>query len=361
MRVAITADPELPVPPKLYGGIERIVDLLATGLVDRGHEVTLFAHPDSSTAGRLVPWPGASSESHVDTLRNAAMLAREVSRARFDIVHSFSRVAYLLPLLPFAIPKVMTYQRAVSARSIRWGHVFSRGTLSFTAISNWMSKHVEGLGRWDLVPNGVPLDVYGYSSQVPHDAPLVFLGRIEEIKGPHLAIEVAKRSGRRLIIAGNIPADKQGWVDEHVLRHVDGDAITYVGPVDDAQKSALLRQAAAFLMPILWDEPFGIVMIEAMACGVPVVGLNRGAVPEIVLDGVTGYVCEDINGLVAGITNLDRLDRAACRARVELLYSDDAVVEGYLRVYEARTIGRTGQPMSASAGPAKSPVSDNLN
>jgi glycosyltransferase involved in cell wall biosynthesis len=355
MRIAITADPELPVPPRLYGGIERIVDLLAIGLVNRGHEVTLFANPDSSTAGRLVPWPGVSSESQVDTFRNAAMLAREVTRSRFDIVHSFSRVAYLSALLPFSIPKVMTYQRAVSARSIRWGHALSRGTLSFTAISKWMTHHVEDIGRWDLVPNGVPLDVYGFSPRVPHDAPLVFLGRMEEIKGPHLAIEVAKRCGRRLILAGNIPADKQEWVDEHVLRHVDGDAITYVGPVDDTQKSALLRQAAAFLMPILWDEPFGIVMIEAMACGVPVVGLNRGAVPEIVLDGITGYVCNDINELVAAVTNLDRLDRAACRARVERFYSEDAVVEGYLRVYEARVLGRSGKAVPASDAPVKTP------
>lgn len=337
MRIALTADPEIPVPPKLYGGIERIIDLLAVGLTERGHHVTLFAHPESSTAGRLIPWPGRSSGSALDTFRNAALLAQEVARGGYDLVHSFSRIAYLFPLLPQRIPKIMTYQRAISARSIHLGHTLSRGTLSFTAISEWMIGHVREIGRWDFVPNGVALDVYEFARTVPEDAPFVFLGRIEEIKGPHLAIELARRTGRRLVIAGNIPDDKRSWVEANVLPHVDGTLISYIGPVDDKQKNRLLREAAAFLMPIIWDEPFGIVMVEAMACGVPVIGFDRGAVAEVVADGVTGFVCQNMDDLVAAAGKLDRIDRSACRARVEAHYSEDAVVEGYLRVYESRT------------------------
>jgi len=333
VRLALTADPELPVPPKLYGGIERVIDMLARGLVARGHDVTVFAHSDSVTAGRLVPWPGRSSSSVADTARNAAALAREAMRGRFDLIHSFSRIAYLAPMLPLNIPKIMTYQRPITPRSVRYGHALSRGTLSFTAISDWMMRHVSGIGRWAMVPNGVPLDVYDFSPAVLPDAPLVFLGRVEEIKGPHLAIEIARRTGRRLVIAGNVPDEKRAWAEANVLAHVDGDRIQYVGPVNDAQKNSLLGEAAAFLMPILWDEPFGIVMAEAMACGTPVLGLDRGAVPEVVDNGVTGFVTADMDGLVQAVGQVSTIDRVACRARVERLYSQNAVVEGYLTTY----------------------------
>jgi glycosyltransferase involved in cell wall biosynthesis len=336
LRIAITADPELPVPPKLYGGIERIVDMIARGLVARGHEVTVFAHPDSATAGRLVAWPGRSSRSRADTARNAAILAGEVLRGRFDIVHSFSRIASLAPILPLAIPKVMTYQRAISPRTTRWGHMLSRGSLSFTAISHWMMRDVSATGNWVMVPNGVPLDVYDFTRDVLPDAPLVFLGRIEEIKGPHLAIDIARRSGRRLVIAGNVPEEKRAWFNAHVHPHIDGKHITYIGPVDDTQKNALLGRAAALLMPILWEEPFGIVMVEALACGTPVLGLDRGAVPEVIEDGVTGFVGRDVDSLVVAAGRLGEIDRAQCRERVRGVYSSDAIVDAYLDVYRNR-------------------------
>ena len=336
MKIALTADPELPVPPELYGGIERIVDMLARGLVARGHEVTLLAHRDSRSAGRLVPWPGRRSTDLGATLVNAATLARAQLETRFDLVHSFSRIAYLLPILPWRVPKLMTYQRAVTPRTVRLGYQLSRGSLGFTAISDWMMQEVKHIGSWTLIPNGVPLATYSFVAAVAADAPLVFLGRVEESKGPHLAIDIAHRSGRRLIIAGNIPDDKRAWVDAQVLCRVDGERIRYIGAVNDAAKNQLLGSAAAFLMPILWDEPFGIVMAEAMACGTPVLGLARGAVPEVVDEGVTGFVRDDVAGLVAAVTRLGEISRAACRARVERLYSDEAVVEAYERLYRAR-------------------------
>jgi glycosyltransferase involved in cell wall biosynthesis len=336
VKIALTADPELPVPPELYGGIERIVDMLARGLVARGHEVTLFAHRDSRSAGRLVPWPGRRSTDLGDTLVNAATLARAQFERHFDLVHSFSRIAYMMPILPWRVPKLMTYQRAVTPRTVRLGYRLSRGSLGFTAISDWMMQEVKQIGSWTVIPNGVPLDTYRYVGGVSADAPLVFLGRVEEIKGPHLAIEIARRSGRRLIIAGNIPDDKRAWVEAHVLSQVDGERIRYIGAVNDTAKNQLLGSAAAFLMPILWDEPFGIVMAEAMACGTPVLGLARGAVPEVVDDGVTGFVSGDVAGLVAAVDHLGEISRAACRARVERFYSDQAVVEAYERLYRAR-------------------------
>ncbi|WP_143149216.1 glycosyltransferase [Hyphomicrobium sp. CS1BSMeth3] len=335
MRIALTADPEIPVPPRHYGGIERIVDMLARALVERGQEVTLFSHPASECPVPRVAWPGADSFSTSDTVRNAATLARHVMAGRFDIVHSFSRIAYMMPILPFPVPKIMTYQRAITPRSVKLGHTLSRGTLAFTAISEWMMRDVAGIGRWYVVPNGVPLDTYTFVPHVSERAPLVFLGRVEEIKGPHLAIEIARRAGCPLVIAGNIPDEHRAWAEAHVLAHVDGEAVRYIGSVDDAQKNALLGAAAAMLMPIVWDEPFGIVMAEAMACGTPVLGLRRGAVPEVVEDGITGFVRDDVDGLVAAVHQLSDIDRANCRARVAQLYSAEAVVEGYLGVYRS--------------------------
>jgi glycosyltransferase involved in cell wall biosynthesis len=337
MRIALTSDPELPVPPRLYGGIERIIDMLARGLAARGHEVDLFAHPDSTAPARLIPWPGRRSRSRRDTLMNAAVLARHVVHAHYDIVHSFSRIAYLTPILPFGIPKLMTYQREISPRTVRFGHFLSRGTLQFTAISEHMTVAVrrQAIGRWHVVPNGVPLDAYEPRFAVERDAPLVFLGRVEQIKGPHLAIEVARRAGHRLVIAGNVPAEHQSWFDANIAPHIDGVNIRFVGPVDDRQKNALLRDAAALLMPILWEEPFGIVMAEAMACGTPVLGLARGAVPEVVAHGETGFVVGTVDELVAVVADLPRIARTACRERVAKFYSTAAVIDAYLRIYEA--------------------------
>lgn len=347
LRIALTADPELPVPPKLYGGIERIIDMLAVGLAKRGHEVTLFAHPDSATAGRLVPWPGRNSRAPRDTVRNAAVLAGEVMRGRFDMVHSFSRIAYLTPILATRTPKLMTYQRAISMRTVRWGHMLSRGTLTYTAISDWMIRDVAHIGRWDVVPNGVPLDTYRFQPQVERDAPFAFLGRIEEIKGPHLAIEIARRLDARLVIAGNVPGDQRGWFDEYVAPHIDGRQISYIGPVDDRQKDELLGRSRALLMPILWEEPFGIVMAEAMACGTPVIGFRRGAVPEVVEDGVTGFVRDSLDGLTDAAARVAGVSRDACRRHVEQVYSADAIVDAYEAIYAARLAASSSRPQAA--------------
>lgn len=341
MRIALTADPELPVPPRHYGGIERIVDMLARGLEARGHEVTVFAHRDSATAGRLAAWPGRSSGSKLDLVQNTARLALEAARGAFDLVHSFSRLAYLTPILPLPIPKLMSYQREISPRSVRLGHRLSGGSLQFTAISRWMTREAGAIGRWHMIPNGVPLARYALRDSVEAHAPLVFLGRLEEIKGPHLAIEVAKASGARLVLAGNVPDAHRGWFEAKVAPHIDGEQIRYVGPVDDAQKNALLGSARALLMPILWEEPFGIVMAEAMACGAPVIGLARGAAPEVVEHGVTGFMAAGVSDMVAAVARLPAIDRRRCRERVERLYSDRAVVEGYLAVYAQLLAGRT--------------------
>lgn len=333
LRIALTVDPELPVPPVHYGGIERIVDMLARGLANRGHEVTLFSSPQSTCPVTRIAWPCRSSSGRGNTLRNALMLSRHVVFGQFDLVHSFSRIAYMAPFLPLSVPKLMSYQREVSPKTTAAALRLSRGTLQFSAISRRMIEARPLPGRWHMIPNGVPLETYAFRAEVAPDAPLIFLGRIEEIKGPHLAVEIARRSGRRLIIAGNVPAEHQSWFEANVAPHIDGDRIRYLGPLDDAQKNKLLGEAAAFLMPILWEEPFGIVMAEAMACGTPVLGLRRGAVPEVVEHGVTGFVVETIEEMIEMTGRLGALSRAATRERVERFYCGEAVTNGYLRAY----------------------------
>ena len=214
MRVVITADPYLPVPPVLYGGIERVIDFLVRGLVVRGHEVTLVAHAGSRTPATLVPYGAGTHWSRVERLTELAQVGRALwaRRGQADVVHSFGRLAALVPVLPLRlIGKVQTYQR----EQIPWGSCAIAARLAgdglrFTACATHMWDRPENGdgGRWRTVFNGVELGVYPFVRAVPPDAPLVFLGRLDRIKGAHDAIAVAGAAGRRLVLAG--PRAEQG-------------------------------------------------------------------------------------------------------------------------------------------------------
>ncbi len=347
VRICLTVDPMIPVPPTHYGGIERAVDLLARGLVARGHEVHLFAHPGSRTAGRLHPYGLPPHRSRVSRWGELLQLAAGLSAlaGRVDVVHSFGRLAALAPLLPRHVPKIQSYQRAVPWTGVGRALRLSRGTLRFTGCSASLFEGEDGAGpaagRWTAIFNPVDLHRYHPRMDVPADAPLVFLGRVESIKGPDDAIAIARRAGRRLVIAGPAPdrGEEARFFRERVAPHVDGDRVTFLGPVDDARKDALLGGAAALLMPIRWSEPFGIVMAEAMACATPVVAYRRGSVPEVVRDGVGGFVCDGVDGAVAAVARLGDLDRGAVRAECEARFGQDVIVEQYLALYREATAG----------------------
>jgi glycosyltransferase involved in cell wall biosynthesis len=335
LRIAITVDPEIPVPPVLYGGIERIVDMLLRGLVKRGHDVTLFANPDSHVPCRLVPYPRLRSQSKIDTLANMWRVSQSVQRGHYDVVHSFARLAYLTLLLPRRIPKIMSYQRGISPRSVQLGNLLSRGTLTFTGCGAHLIRRWQSNEHFYVVYNGVPLQTYQWTARVEPDAPLIYLGRVEEIKGVHLAIKVAEKSGRRLIIAGNVPeADHhRRYFTEQIEPHIDGQTVQYVGAVDDSAKNELLGRSAALLMPLLWEEPFGIVMAEALACGTPVIGLRRGSLSEIVQHGVNGFVCDSVEQMVSAVGCLSQINRHDCRHIAEEKFSDRVIVEAYEQLY----------------------------
>jgi glycosyltransferase involved in cell wall biosynthesis len=335
MHIAIAADPRIPVPPRLYGGIERIVYMLICGLVDRGHDVTLFAHEESNVPCRLVPYGGTEPQRGLDTLRNAASVSR-LAVERPDVVHNFGRLAYLAALLPLVVPKIMSYQRSPPVDRVRLAsQLASQESFVVTGCSQHITAQVRPHATARTVYNGVPLDTYDFQPEVGVDAPLVFLGRIAEIKGAHTAVEIARQTERSLIIAGNVPDGEaaQQYFRERIEPHVDGEQIRYVGPVDDEEKNELLGRAAAFLMPIEWEEPFGIVMAEAMACGTPVIGTQRGSVPEVVEDGVTGFIGETVEDLVAAVGRIDTISRTRTRERCERYFSGDAIVNGYLKIY----------------------------
>jgi glycosyltransferase involved in cell wall biosynthesis len=347
MRILLTADPELPVPPKLYGGIERIVDVLVRELRAHGHEVGLVAHRDSTVAAtKLFPWPGMRSQNRWDLLRNTFALWRAARQFKPDVLHSFSRVMYLLPLLRSRLPKVMSYQRKPSVQQIARASKLAGPSLAFTGCSEHICRQGRiGGGDWRAIPNFVETDKYTFQPSVAPDAPLVFLSRVERIKGAHTAIAVAKRAQRRLLIAGNHGLSGQEgryWATE-ILPHVGQNGVEYIGPVDDVQKNKLLGQAAAMIVPIEWEEPFGIVFAEALACGTPVISCPRGALPEIVRDGVDGFLINTVEEACAAVAKLPAINRADCRRRAETEFSSEVVIGKYLELY-AEIVHRGGKP-----------------
>ena len=339
LRILMTVDPEIPVPPSYYGGIERIVYLLICALTTRGHEVHLFAHPESKTPAKLICYRGKRSGSLVDTALNALQIRNYIGKmGKVDIIHSFSRLAYLSLLMKTSIPKIQSYQRHITQRSIFLGTILGGETLTFTACSKYCASTANFSDtQLIIIPNGVPLAKYRFNANVPSDAPLVFLGRLERIKGAHTAIEVAKKSGRRLIIAGNhdaFGANYRYFIDE-VLPQCDGKMIQYVGQVNDIQKNELLGNSAALLFPVEWDEPFGIVMVEALACGTPVIAFGRGAVGEVIKHRETGFICNTIDEMVDAVRNITFIERLGCRTLTEKYFSDTVIVEKYEQLYNS--------------------------
>jgi glycosyltransferase involved in cell wall biosynthesis len=262
-------------------------------------------------------------------------------RRDLDVVHSFGRLAALLPILTRRqLPKIQSYQRdsvpwASVARAVR----LAGSSLVFTGCSSSVYRHrppgtILG-GEWRTIFNSVDVTTYVAQASIAPDAPLVFLGRLDPIKGAHDAIAIARAAGRRLIIAGNRITDgpDTGYFDEHIAPHLDDLRVRFIGPVDDAQKNDLLGSAAALLMPINWEEPFGIVMAEAFACGTPVIAFARGSVPEVVREGVNGFACRTVAEAVEAVGRLDRIDRRAVRADCEARFAGSVIADAYESLY----------------------------
>ncbi len=344
MRILFTVDPEIPVPPKLYGGIERIVDGLIQELRHRGHEVGLLANPASEcSVDFFVGWKGNRSQRRADTVRNTLALLRAVDKFRPNLVHSFARLMYLFPLLPRRISKIMSYQRGAGGKQIRIASKLGGRSVEFTGCSEYIAQMGRPWGsHWTAIPNFVDTDFFRFQPQVPEDAPLVFLSRIERIKGAHTAITLARKTGRRLILAGNrvTHAEGESYWKREIEPFLNKDRIEYVGPVNNEQKNDLLGSAAAMVVPIEWNEPFGIVFPEALACGTPIISCPRGALPEIVNDGKHGFLVRSLEEGLDAVHRLSEIKRSDCRSRAEERFSRKVVVGQYEALYTNLLNGR---------------------
>jgi glycosyltransferase involved in cell wall biosynthesis len=333
MRIAHVAPVATSIPPARSGSIETITALLTDGLVTRGHDVTLFATADSTTAATLhAIYPhGYHHDEHMWPWELCEMLnvAAAVERAReFDIIHYEAEYSPLS--LAFArvspTPILQTLHYAPSTPEVKlWSHY---PEAPFVAISKEQARLLNGLNVVGTVLHG--LDVNAFVPREKPDDYLLFLGRFTPGKGVLQAIAVAKRVGMRLILA----AAENAYYRENVAPHVDGDRIVYCGEADSATKVQLYSGARALLYPIQAGEPFGLVLAEAMACGTPVAALDRGAVREVIDDGVTGIVFEDLEQMANGLTRVLALDRGRVRERAVTRFSIDRMVEEYVVVYE---------------------------
>ncbi len=333
LRVGILAPISWRVPPRHYGPWERVVSLLTEGLVERGVDVTLFATADSITAAKLesvAPRPLNEDASLDPKVWESLHIANAYERAQgLDVLHNHYD---FLPLTYSGLSRVPLVTTIHGFSSERILPVFQRydGRSAYVSISD-ADRH-PSLTYAATVYHGISLDEFTFSGT--RSETLLFLGRIHPDKGVAEAIDLARRAGLRLVIAGIIHDERYFAVE--VAPHVDGDRVRYVGSVGPAERDELLGSALALVHLVNFAEPFGLSMIEAMACGTPVIARGRGSVPEVVEDGVTGFVVDDLAGALAAIPKAAGLDRAAIRARCAARFSRDRMVEDYLAVYRSK-------------------------
>jgi glycosyltransferase involved in cell wall biosynthesis len=340
LRIAMLAPPWIPIPAPGYGGIEAVVHQLCEQLVARGHDVTLFAAPGSRSSATVRPllehaYPDAIGEPPYEA-DHVAVAMREIDDAAaagapFDVVHDHSGFTAVAMADRLATPMVHTihgpFEPGIGAFYRRHGH---KATL--VAISSAQRRSAPPDVRIAaVVPN--PLAVSDWPL-VRHKEPyLLWLGRMHETKGPHRAIVAARLARRPLVLAGPVQTGQERFFAEQVEPYVDGRCVRYAGEVGGLHKRRLISTAAAMLMPIRWEEPFGMVMIEALACGTPVIAFPEGAAQDIVIDGVNGFLVEDEEAMAAAVDRLGEIDPVACRASVSGRYDVDAVTAAYKRLY----------------------------
>jgi glycosyltransferase involved in cell wall biosynthesis len=335
MRIAQIVPLTESVPPQRYGGTERVASVLVEELVRRGHEVTLFATGDSRTSARLVPViPRGLRLSNIRDARPTEVLALGMVYERatdFDIIHS--HMDY--PTLPFArlraTPTILTCHGRLDLLDVHPVFEYFREA-HLVSISNNQRRL---LPRWNwagTVYNGIDLSNFTFHSR-PGEY-LAFLGRISPEKGIEDAVMVARKAGLPLKVAAKIDPVDEDYYRERIRPLFDHPLVEYVGEINEREKDAFLGQALALIFPVHWPEPFGLVMVEAMATGTPVIAGRFGSVPEIVLDGETGFVCDSLEEMVLATRRLGELSRVRCRAHVEEHFSAQRMAREYEAIYE---------------------------
>lgn len=335
MKIAQIANISERVPPKKYGGTERVIYALTEELVHRGHDVTLFASGDSLTSARLV------SVYHL-SLREAKMadpyglnpLALQnlghayIRQDEFDIIHDHSWLISLPTANLSKTPVVMTVHGAFDLNNRKLFETMTN--INYVTISKAQAIPMPNLNYAGTVYNGLNMETYPFSDE--HEGYLLYVGRIAMDKGTHYAIDVAQYLNKPLIIAAKLdPADQQ-YYKQYIEPRLS-EQIRWVGEVTEEERNRLMSKALCFLHPVTWREPFGLTLIEAMACGAPVVAFKRGAIPEIVKNGKTGFVVEDVDEMIVAVSNIEKISREDCRKHALKNFNAKRMADEYEKIY----------------------------
>ena len=328
MKIALLGPIAWRTPPLHYGPWETVAGLLADGLVARGVDVTLFATLDSQTKATLdgvCPAGYADSPDIDGRVWEAIHVAHALRRSgEFDLVHNH------LDWLPLAFSQHCAAPMLTTVHGFSGPHIlpaYRKADSSYVSISD--SDRSPDLDYVATVYHGVDLEALPFDPAGGDD--LVVFGRIHPDKGTHEAIEIARRAGRRLTVCGIVQDER--YFRELVEPHIDGDRVTYLGSVGPADRGRILGGSAALLHPIAFAEPFGLSVVESMACGTPVIAYRKGSMPEVIDEGVTGRLVDDVTGAVAAVRAIDHFDRGNCRVRARERFGKDRMVDDYLRVY----------------------------
>ena len=360
MRIAQVAPLFEAVPPIGYGGTERVVSHLTEALVRQGHDVTLYASGDSRTSAKLVPiteralrgtsdWPDPAMP-HVLAMERVAADADQ-----FDVIHFHVDTLSLPYARRIATPSLLTLHGRLDLPGLPAFFSEFHDDTRLVSISNDQRRPLPTLPWLATVYHGIDVDLFPFVPEPKGDY-LVFVGRISPEKRPDHAIEIARRAGMKLKIAAKVDAADREYFATTIAPLLTEPHVEFIGEVGDGDKGELLGNARALLFPIDWPEPFGLIMIEAMATGTPVIATRRGSVPEVVDHGVTGLIVDDVDGAVGAVEEVGTLDRAAVRRRFEERFSADRMASDYVRAYEMLLEERGRLPKPMPVVPAPRPV-----
>jgi len=343
------------VPPQTYGGTELVVANLARELAKKGHQVTLFGIPHPDT-----PLEGIRVECNIDTpLRSRGFTSGDAlyyelqllemifsKASEFDVIHN--HLGYqALAFASLSNTPVLTTLHGIFEPAPFKECIQSFRHLPYVSISDYQRKPCSNLNYVSTVYHGIRVDQYTYDTDAENKKYLAFLGRFSPEKGAHHAILLAQETGWPLVLAGKIVDEFQHYFDTQIQPHLDGDQIRYIGEVNLAEKNDLLKNAAATLCPIEWAEPFGLVLIESLACGTPVLSLRNGSVPELIEDGVTGLISNNYDELKTSLKKLSTLSRIECRRQAETRFCASRMAEDYLRIYHQISRNKVLKPQFA--------------
>jgi glycosyltransferase involved in cell wall biosynthesis len=343
LRIAVLAPPWIPVQPDGYGGIEAVVELLCEALVSRGHDVTLFAAPGSRSTAHV---HAVLEEPHPDTIGSAlhesdhvasAWEQVELAAARhhpFDVLHDHSGFTALAMADRLAVPVVHTIHGSLDRHTSRFYQRHGRKATLVALSSSQAASAPPGVRIAAVVPNPIAVDRWPLKTRKQDY--VLWIGRMDPVKGAHCAIEAALLAGKNLVLAGPVQTGQEQYFRESIEPHIDGRRVRYVGEVCGAAKQQLYASAQALLMPVRWREPFGMVMVEALASGTPVIAFPEGAAAEIVIDGENGMLVSDESQMARAIDQvgaMGAIDPARCRASVAERYDIAVTATRYERVY----------------------------